>query len=105
MGEEPVGENRTEVERGLIRRSLEDESFRRRLLADPKAVLQAESGGRLPEEVRVVALEETPDTVYLVLPSRSAVEQGELSDQDLEAVAGGWPPASMADTCGDTCSC
>ena len=39
----------------------------------------------------VIAVEETPDTIYLVLPSASPLvgEDGELSDQDLEAVAGG----------------
>ena len=34
---------------------------------------------------------ESADTIYLVLPSASPIvgEDGELSDQDLEAVAGG----------------
>jgi len=36
-------------------------------------------------------VEESTDTIYLVLPSASAVgdESGELSDRELEAVAGG----------------
>jgi hypothetical protein len=50
---------------------LEDESFRRRLLEDPKAAVEQELGARLPEEVRVVAVEETADTIYLVLTSLS----------------------------------
>ena len=47
---------------------------------------------RLPEEVRVVTVEETQDTIYLVLPSISMAggEGGELSDQELQSVAGGW---------------
>jgi hypothetical protein len=45
--------------------------------------------GRLPENIPVKVLEETPTTLYLVLPSRSAAPQGELSDADLEAVAAG----------------
>jgi len=46
---------------------------------------------RLPEAIRVVAVEETADTIYLVLPGASpAGEGGELSDRELEAVAGGW---------------
>ena len=50
-------------------------------------------GSRLPEEVRVVTVEETQDTIYLVLPSASpAGETGELSDRQLESVAGGWEP-------------
>ena len=42
----------------LIERSLEDESLRQRLLADPRAAVEQELGVRLPEEVRVVAVEE-----------------------------------------------
>jgi hypothetical protein len=83
---------RAEMERRLIEKGLEDESFRQRLLEDPKAAVEEELGTRLPEDVRVVAMEETADTVYLVLPLRStdAQEAGELSDRELEAVAGGW---------------
>ena len=80
---------REQMESRLVQRSLEDKSFRQRLLADPKAAVEEELGTSLPEEVRVVALEETADTIYLVLPSASpTVQGGELSDQDLEAVAG-----------------
>src|SRR5829696_2148855 len=81
---------RTEMERRLVGRSLEDEAFRRRLLEDPKAVAEQELGMRLPRAVRMVAVEETADTIYLVLPAVSPVaEDGGLSDRELEAVAGG----------------
>jgi hypothetical protein len=50
--------------------------------------------------VRVVAVEETAETIYLVLPSASPLgeEGGELSDRELEAVAGGgtWTDATCA---------
>jgi hypothetical protein len=83
---------RAETERRLVQRSLQDESFRQKLLADPKAAVEEELGTRLPEEVRVVAVEETADTIYLVLPDASpSGETGELSDRELSAVAGaGW---------------
>ena len=79
-----------QMERRLLQRSLQDDAFRRRLLADPRAGVEEELGTRLPEGVRVVAVEETAETIFLVLPSISPLGEGdELSDRELEAVAGG----------------
>ena len=84
------GSGRAEMERRLVQRSLQDDAFRRRLLEDPRTAVEEELGTRLPEGVRVVAVEETAETIYLVLPSSSPLgEGGELSDRELEAVAGG----------------
>jgi hypothetical protein len=95
------GSGRTEMERRLIEKSLEDESFRQRLLDDPKAAVEQELGTRLPEGVQVRAVEETAQTIYVVLPSSSPLGgTSELSDQDLEAIAGGG-----ATFWGATCSC
>jgi hypothetical protein len=90
------GSGREQMERRLVQRSLREDAFRQRLLEDPKAAVEKELGVRLPEEVRVVALEESADTMYLVLPSASPAsdEGGELSDRELEAVAGGWAEES-----------
>ena len=85
------GGARAELERRLIQRSLEDEDFREQLLADPRAAVEQELGTRLPEGVQVRAVEETAQIIYLVLPDKSALGQDdELSDQELEAIAGGW---------------
>ena len=84
--------NTDEVRRGLIERSATDEAFRKHLLADPRGTVERELGKTLPEEVEVRVVEETPETIYLVLPPRAAGlrEDGELSERDLDAVAGGW---------------
>ena len=62
---------RAQMERRLVEKSLRDDAFRQRLLADPKATLEDELGAHLPEETRVVAVEESADTIYLVLPGTS----------------------------------
>ena len=102
MGE---ASGRTEMERRLVERSLQDDTFRRRLLEDPRAAVEEELGTRLPEGVRVVAVEETPDTIYLVLPGASPPggEGGELSDGELEAVAGGGTWAEQTCASCDPC--
>ena len=89
MTEAAGGGGRAEMERRLIARGLEDESFRQRLLADPRAAIAEELGTRLPAEVQVVAAEETADTIYLVLPPATRQGDNELSDRELESVAGG----------------
>ena len=73
MTEASGGGGRTELERTLLQRSLEADSFRQRLLYDPLGVIEQELGSRLPEGVEVRVVEESADTIYLVLPSASAV--------------------------------
>ena len=90
MTEATSGGDRSEMERRLIERSLQEEDFRQRLLDDPKGAVEQELGSRLPEGVEVRAVEESAQIIYLVLPSASPLGQGgELSDQELDEVAGG----------------
>ncbi len=86
---EQGGTDPREARRRLVRKSLEDEAFREELLREPKAALERELGTSLPEEVEVRVVEDAHDTVHLVLPPRSAAEHGELSDEDLDTLAGG----------------
>jgi hypothetical protein len=100
-----AGGGRAEMERTIVQRSIEDEEFRQRLLDDPKGTLEQEPGNRLAESTEVRVVQESADTIYLVLPSTSVVgESRELSDQELEAVAGGltsWDePCMTAALCG-----
>ncbi len=62
--------------------------YRKALLADPKAVLSKQMGQSLPDSMKVKVVEETADTIYLIAPY-AAPADGELSDADLEQVAGG----------------
>jgi Nitrile hydratase, alpha chain len=101
------GTGRAEMERSIVQRSMEDDSFRQRLLEDPKATVEQELETQLPEDVEVSVVEESQQTIYLVLPFRSAdLPAGELSDQQLEAVAGGKGTAAWSDcsTCAHSCS-
>jgi hypothetical protein len=99
------GGGRAEMARSIVQRSIEDEEFRQRLLEDPRGAVGEELGTRLPDNVEVRVVEETAETIYLVLPSSSPLgdEGGELSDEALEAVAGGlasWDEACQTQLCG-----
>jgi hypothetical protein len=99
MSEAAGGGGRAEIERRLVQKSLEDEEFRQRLLDDPKGTAEQELETRLSEDVEVRVVEESADTIYLVLPFTPAVgDGGELSDQDLAAVSGGGSSQSGACT-------
>lgn len=82
---------RAKLEHNLIERAWEDETFKQELINNPKAVINRESKLQLPEELEVEVLQETVNKVYLVIPENSAqlAAEAQLSEEDLERVAGG----------------
>ena len=58
------------------------------LMADPRSLMEKQLGTPIPKNVNIKVLEEASDTYYIVLPA-FAKEGAELSDSDLEKVAGG----------------
>lgn len=71
--------------RAIIERSWTDENFKKRLLEDATATLKAE-GMPLPDGIKINVVENSPSVFNFVLPENP---KGELSDADLELVAGG----------------
>ena len=80
--------NRQEMESLIVQRAWKDQAFRDEFIADPKATIEKYSGQKLPAEVEVVALAEDDKTIHFVIPAKPA-DADELSDEDLEKVAGG----------------
>ena len=81
MSNEEQGKKMNQV----IAKCWSDESFKQKLLADPVATLKAE-GVALPDGLSVKALENTDKVFHLVIPAQPT----DLSDDDLDKVAGGW---------------
>lgn len=83
-------DNLKDLEAQLIERAWQDEAFRQALLSNPKAVIEAEFGQKLPEDLQIKVLEETPNLMYLVLPMNpDQLTDQDLSDEELDLVAGG----------------
>ena len=81
-----------DLEALLISKAMADEAFKSELISNPKAVIAREIGQELPDGVEIEVLESTPKKLYLVLPLKVESEEiptEELSDKELEAVAGG----------------
>ncbi|MFN9175333.1 MAG: NHLP leader peptide family RiPP precursor, partial [Synechocystis sp.] len=73
---------RKDLEIHLITRAVKDEGFRQELVANPKAVVEKELGVKLPEDLEIKVLEETEDTIYMVLPCNPY--EG-ISEEELKA--------------------
>lgn len=80
---------RQELEAKFIAKAWEDEKFKQDLINDPKGTYAKAMGTPLPDNIEVRVMEETPTTYYLVIPTNPEVSE-ELSDEALEAVAGGY---------------
>jgi hypothetical protein len=94
---------RREFELQLIEKAWKGDAFRQALVTDPQGALERELGGKLPAGIQVKVVAETADTFYLVLPANpDRAPAGQLTDQQLEAVAGGWT-GSDCGSCGGTC--
>ena len=77
---------RGEVQDLLAKFAVESPKYRDALVNNPKAVIERQLNTSLGN-VKVKSVVETADTVYVVVPHIPS--EGELSDADLEKVAGG----------------
>jgi hypothetical protein len=79
---------RGEMQDLLVKFAMESPQYRQALLEKPREVVAAQFQIQIPAHVNLKVIEDTASTVHIVLPH--VVKEGsELSDADLEAVAGG----------------
>ena len=81
--------SRGQVHDLLFQFATENPRYHEALLRDPRDILERQLNTKLPDNLEVRALEETADTIYIVVPFVPKSGQ-ELSDHALEMVAGGF---------------
>jgi hypothetical protein len=81
---------KTNIERELNERAWSDDAFRKELLSDAKQAIEKLMGRPLPKETRVALLEDTAETLHFVLRRKPVPASGELTDEALGGVSGGY---------------
>ena len=77
-------QSEAEVRAHIAMKAAEDDDFRARLVADPRAALEEETGMRFPDDYRFHVHEESATDAHLVLPPKP-----ELSQEQLDNIVGG----------------
>ena len=77
-----------DLEVALVEKCWKDPEFKKQILADPKGMLERFVGKNLPGELKIFVHEENAETLHFSLPP-APTNATELSDEDLEKVAGG----------------
>ena len=79
-----------------------DEALKARFMSDPKAVL-AEHGIDVPDNIDVNVVENSDNTVHITMP-KTPGEAGDLSDEEMQAAAGGFASQNLVNE-GDKFCC
>lgn len=73
----------------ILERSTTDQAFRQRLLTHPRTAIEQAFGVVIPSTFNIRFVEKDPSVDALVVLPDAVGHGGELSDRDLDAVAGG----------------
>ena len=85
--------SREEVAAMVLTKAVEGPAFAARLKADPKAALSEMFATKLPASLNIHVFQETPTDLMIRLP---IVANGEVSESEIEGVAGGLCTPAMA---------
>jgi hypothetical protein len=85
---------RDQISAAIAEKAWKDEAFHKEVLANPNKVYEQYIGKPLPAGMTIKVVEDTATTVHFVIPGKPA-NAGELSDAELENVAGGITPTGL----------
>ena len=82
-----------DIQKGLqtvVNKAWDDAQFKSKLIANPKSAIQSATGLSVPADVKIVVNDQTnEETVYLNIPPKPDYDNMELTDEQMEQVAGG----------------
>jgi hypothetical protein len=81
--------SRKDLETKIVARAWQDDAFRQKFVSDPKSQFEERLGHKLPAALKMTVHEEDENNVHFVIPMKPKVALDELSDAELEKVAGG----------------
>jgi hypothetical protein len=87
----------------ILARATVDPEFRQRLIAEPRDAVREATGVELPPKFRIRFVEQPSDVDALVVLPNAVSTPDELSETELEAVAGGVDETDLEAICWRTC--
>jgi hypothetical protein len=87
MSEAPL--TRKDIEAKIVALAWQDDDFRRKFVTDPKGQFEARLGTKLPDSLKITVHEEDQNSLHFVIPMTPRANLDELTDDELEKVAGG----------------
>lgn len=66
--------NIDQIKEQIIKKTWQDEKFKKAFIADPKKTLQAEFKIAVANNVKVTVLEETDEQIYFILPGKPKLD-------------------------------
>ncbi len=93
---------RQKVFQTAVEKAWEDDAFKKKLITSPLSVIEGLIGERLElsKDKTIVVNDQTDESViYINIPPQLKVEDMELSDEQLDIVAGGGDPLLINPDC------
>jgi hypothetical protein len=97
-------EKTQELMKSLVTKAWESADFKEQLINNPKETIESVTGTEIsiPEGFKIIVVDQTAsNTVYINIPTKPNLDEMELTDEQLEMVAGGdwsdvgWNPVKM----------
>jgi hypothetical protein len=96
-----LNEDDSKLLNDVLTRSATDPDFRAQLITNPHKAVKGATGVSLPKDLKIRFVEQPSDIDALIVLPGFITADSELSEAELEAVAGG--AAEMNAVCWDTC--